>query len=817
MVGYIGCFSVVQSTQKSTGPLSWLGLEAALSLLRMYIWSLNPQSDDAPPLEFVLALDDKPPLPTCNRYSEDIEGDKVLPLTPADEFLHSVTSFTGLIDRFDHPNLTLYYALTRRWVLSTESETSLGEWVLYIAVFDRRDRTALVYTRGDTPYPFLRAIASSIPALVPEHDNLEVKLDQNIDIRVDGIHTLLEQHYQSIMAPYSTSTNMVNGRKYHIECTWTMKRVDTTSAAHKERQAGAMGGGALIIKPSHGATLHDTWERDQEYLEQGRVERMLGVLYTRRGEWIKDYMKLVMRQTREKFEGRGTVRRVDGDTSGGKEKAMDGGVFTSESDAKEVEVERQQLAERLIEEWRWMEELLVYESERWEEQLWQRRRHFVGGSPEKERLTREWRGNCWQRLNANIRAMDARIDAAKTTANSPEFDVSWKWQNAREDIQVEWHHVVQRFLEHETSSSSPSMTLQGLEERLREITEPDWWWPHDGVSRERLKRQCEEMATRLTRELDDIKFRLKQGLEHCDQIWVDEELLECRHSRSTTLILRKSFLAAPLEVYSRALKENQNTANIKFSHFDSDDYQWIADTIRDSLWVTSICVPDRKLLPAIDRTTPLFVYDKYDLDIKSFLENDSHLAESHDTFVFITTGIIAVSFMGPTYGHLILRLTHRSDSTSDSTDLTVMGTSFQLSISSSLTIDDITLHASPPESDKPPSPTVDNITLQDSPPESDKPSFQRGVRNNLLIQTDILYSVYDVQLLDQRGNRYDAASQSHEGVIVVRCVLSIMIDPLQPLIHHDLSQSSTKSYQLGGYVHLEVLKKHHVGYCRAIR
>ena len=37
VVGYIGCFSVVQSTQKSTGPLSWLCLEAALSLLRMYI------------------------------------------------------------------------------------------------------------------------------------------------------------------------------------------------------------------------------------------------------------------------------------------------------------------------------------------------------------------------------------------------------------------------------------------------------------------------------------------------------------------------------------------------------------------------------------------------------------------------------------------------------------------------------------------------------------------------------------------------------------------------------------------------------------
>ena len=78
----------------------------------MYIWSLNPQSDDAPPLEFILALDNEPPLPTCNKYIEYVDEDKVLPLTRASQFLDSVTSFAGLVDRFDHPDRTLYYALT---------------------------------------------------------------------------------------------------------------------------------------------------------------------------------------------------------------------------------------------------------------------------------------------------------------------------------------------------------------------------------------------------------------------------------------------------------------------------------------------------------------------------------------------------------------------------------------------------------------------------------------------------------------------------------------------------------------------------------
>ena len=520
IVGYIGCFSVVQSTEKSTGPLSWLGLEAALSLLRMYIWSLNPQSDDAPPLKFVLALDDKPPLPTCSKYNEFIDDDKVLPLTRADQFLNSVTSFTGLINRFDHPDLTLYYALTRQ-------QAPVSGWVLYIAVFDHKERTTRVYTRG-------RTIASSIPAIDLERGILETKLGETIDIEhdpivgVDGIRTVLEEHYQSIIGPYST---MGEERIYHIENRWTMKRADT------DRGAGASGGVAPTVKPSHEAISRDTWERDHQYLEQGRVERMLGELYTRRGKWVENYMALVMRETRERFEGQGTVRRVDGHTGGGKEKAMGGELFSGTPDAKVVNRDREEMEKLLIDEWRLMEILLVYEVERWEEKLWERTKSIVGGSPDKQRLTREWRGQCWRRLDANIRAMDTRMDAAKTTATSNEFNVSGKWQNTHEIVHRAWQAVMQRFMEGDTSSSMP---LRRLDEDLREITEPGWWWPNDGVSRERFKRQREEMASRLRRELEDIEYRLNQGLDHCDQFWVDEwQLLKCRHSRSKTLILQK--------------------------------------------------------------------------------------------------------------------------------------------------------------------------------------------------------------------------------------------------------------------------------------
>jgi hypothetical protein len=52
---------------------------------------------------------------------------------------------------------------------------------------------------------------------------------------------------------------------------------------------------------------------------------------------------------------------------------------------------------------------------------------------------------------------------------------------------------------------------------------------------------------------------------------------------------------------------------------------------------------------------------------------------------------IAVSFVGPSCGKLILRLKHRA--TGPDTTLTALGKSFTLAIPESLTIDDISLHA----------------------------------------------------------------------------------------------------------------------------
>jgi hypothetical protein len=107
------CFSVVQNATSRSGPRSWLFLEAGLSAIRIIVWGLNPKSDDAPPLELVLRQDhDTTFLPTCNLDDEHIMKQKVLPLTRGNQFLHMITSFAGLVERFSHPDLTLLYPHT---------------------------------------------------------------------------------------------------------------------------------------------------------------------------------------------------------------------------------------------------------------------------------------------------------------------------------------------------------------------------------------------------------------------------------------------------------------------------------------------------------------------------------------------------------------------------------------------------------------------------------------------------------------------------------------------------------------------------------
>ena len=48
---------------------------------------------------------------------------KILPLTRSNQFLNTITSFAGLIERFIHPDLTLYCTLTRKRIINPEASS----------------------------------------------------------------------------------------------------------------------------------------------------------------------------------------------------------------------------------------------------------------------------------------------------------------------------------------------------------------------------------------------------------------------------------------------------------------------------------------------------------------------------------------------------------------------------------------------------------------------------------------------------------------------------------------------------------------------
>jgi hypothetical protein len=247
--GYVGCFSVVQNSTSNVGPIIWVSLEVGLFLLRLAIWAWNPTGDNAPPLEIILELDDKP-LPVCNKDKEEILQYKVLPLTRARDFL--TTSFAGLIEPFSNPDLSLYYTLTRKRPSKKSAPADienehrnrdkLGEWTLYITVFDRKEHTTRVYTR-DNEIDTFYSTKSDAPIVDVGHFLLEVEIDAKIDPKGDPVSSdsnnldSLRKHHRSILEHihYRLGAGDVT-KAYALENSWTMKVEDTVSTLQRLRE-----------------------------------------------------------------------------------------------------------------------------------------------------------------------------------------------------------------------------------------------------------------------------------------------------------------------------------------------------------------------------------------------------------------------------------------------------------------------------------------------------------------------------------------------------------------------------------------------------
>ena len=709
VVGYVGCFSIVQNSASSLGPVSWLCLEVGLSIIRLAIWAWNPTTDDAPPLEINLELDNDEPLPTCYKYIEKIEEHDVLPLTRARDFLKSVTSFVGLIKPFSDPNLSLYYTLTRK--LDHQSWLDrVKEWTLYITVFDHKERRTGVYTRYKGVDTFF-STKSDAPADVGHH-LLEVEIGAEIDSKDDPVCgdgknlASLREHHRSILEhiQYRLATGNIS-ETYALENHWTMNAEDTDSMPLRSRN------GIVERRRTEVSLLSD-------YLMHSSIETTICYVHETRVKWIARRMEMIAKETKERLLGMGVEYRFDG-------KAVE--KVPATKSLEEIE-------EMLGHEHFCMELLLLYEAREWERLFWDKFETFLGNDrvQEKERLRREWRVNYRKRLNTQIDA------ALKRMAN---VDMKDK-DRALKILDEQWALSISRNFE--------------------EVENPDIL----SLSKLRGEFGDEDMRLRMENEIEDIEFRLKRGsdLGQFDQFWDDEFVFDCRYSRSKWFrVIFNGNSIAPLEVYSHYLKGNKNIIHISFGDmnltYDIDQF------LSDIPWVTSISTVQSAPLPR----DLLFIQstwaDMYN-DLNTFAK-EIKLDPPSTYFFSDTRGLIDVfsgelmnnarvliSFIPPTSGKcLTLRVKHRSENfdREDAPLEVTLGSSTKIRLNpfskseSSLTIDDITLYP---------------IQVP-GPSDSDHLSFVPEVRNDIYIRFILAYEhqihdhiLHDIELLDEAGREY---------------------------------------------------------------
>ena len=725
VVGYVGCFSIVQNSALTSGPVSWLFLEAGLSVMRLAIWAWNPATDYAPPLEINLELDKYEPLPTCNKYNEEILRYKVLPLTRARDFLKSITSFVGLIKPFNNPDLSLYYTLTRKRPSKKREDIEpenaenhkLGERTLYITVFDHKERTTRVYTRDDEVETFY-STKSDAPHIDVGHFLLEVEIGAKIDFKGDPVSSdsiildSLRKHHQLILEhiQYRLGAADVN-KTYAIENSWTMKAEDTISTLQRLREGN---GEAVVEKGRKEERTEESLASD--YFMHSSIERDRRLLDETRVKWIARRMEMIARETKERLLGTGVEYRVDKQVV----------------EKKPATKPPEEVNEMLCWEHFYMELLLVCEVREWEQLFWNKFKAFLDQIDndrvqEKERLTKEWRANCWKRLHPQMHA------ALKRLADVD--DMKYK-DTTREFLSIQW-------------AKSISQLFEGVEKR-------------DLLSLSNLRTSGgdKEIRLRLEKEIEDTEFRLKRGSDsgRFDQFWDDDTLFKCRYSRLKWINLTQG-LTVPLEVYSHALKGNKNIVHITFDYMKSDFD--VNRFLCDLPWVTSI-TPDRSVpIPAVHHDL-LFIKSSNN-DLNTFAK-EIKLVPS-PTYMFSDAGFldvysdklggnarVLISFVAPASGKsYLLRVKHSGDGAP--LDVTLGSTKIQLNppSKSSLTIDDITLYPL----------QVPCFS------ESDHLSFVPEVRNDIYVRFIVPseYSnhghyLHDIELLDEDGLEYMPRSAS---------------------------------------------------------
>jgi hypothetical protein len=98
IVGYIGCFTIVQSSFMPSDTYIWLGAEATLAFVRLLIWGLNPSWDDSDGV--CLVPKESSPLTAVTRTSVVIDHEQfpMFKVMSETSFWQAMTAYSGPVD-----------------------------------------------------------------------------------------------------------------------------------------------------------------------------------------------------------------------------------------------------------------------------------------------------------------------------------------------------------------------------------------------------------------------------------------------------------------------------------------------------------------------------------------------------------------------------------------------------------------------------------------------------------------------------------------------------------------------------------------------
>ena len=174
VAGYIGCFTVV-SGSRGNDPLIWLGLEAALSIIRILLWASNPSFDEGTGVTVRLKLATDQPLVTTEKNIEAVKDTaKTLPLIPERRFLERITSYTGPLEQFQSPeNVALYFTVT--------GDETTQQKLVYLTVLDVNTRIAITLHRDVEGKPYSLTYTDAIVTCNKVASEMEATLQSVID------------------------------------------------------------------------------------------------------------------------------------------------------------------------------------------------------------------------------------------------------------------------------------------------------------------------------------------------------------------------------------------------------------------------------------------------------------------------------------------------------------------------------------------------------------------------------------------------------------------------------------------------------------